>query len=108
MTITLQKKSKKSILRERFSAFEELEKKSSWYMYFVGTQNYIENYLVANQCNNIIGIVLNHCVINLKLDMQLEEVFYLEDSKEIGINIYCKESQSKSWKFQVTRVMTCL
>lgn len=91
--------------RKYFSAFEELEKKSSWYMYFVGTQNYIENYLVVNQCNKTVAIVLNHCVINPAMDMQLEEVVWFKKLNKIGINIYCKNSLDSKWTYQTFRVM---
>lgn len=91
--------------REDFSAFQELEKQVGWYMYFVYNKNSIENFLLANRCNNSMALVLNHCVVNPALDMQMEEIFWFVKSKRIGINIYCKKSNDKKWKLLKSRVL---
>ena len=91
--------------RENFSAFNELEQKKSWYLYFVSGQNYIENFLLANKCNRTITLAVNHCVSNPKYDMQIEEVKFFPSVDKIGINTYCKHSGDKTWTYLNNKVM---
>lgn len=101
-----QKQTTKSLTRQDFSAFNELKKKESWYMFFVGSQNYIENYLLANSCNQSISMVLNHCLVQPQYDMQLEEAFWFKQMGVVGINIYCKKSADKKWNYLQSKVMS--
>lgn len=91
--------------REKFSAFQELDKKIGWYMYFVYNQNKIENFLLANHCNKSIALVLGHCIVDPRYDMQLEEIFWFKENNQIGINIYCKSSSKEKWNLINTKVL---
>ena len=98
-------KRKNIFSRESFSAFNELEQRKSWYLYFVYGQNAIEHFLLANQCNKTFSLAVNHCVINPKFDMQLEEIKWFPKDRKIGINTYCKKSNDKKWAFLNTKVL---